>query len=636
MDVYDIRKILAENKLGQKYNEKEQGKYALDLLENDILNFNNAKKNSYLLKTIPYLYKLVQNEASIQKEDYDRLIIVRYKIQDLLHQNNLTIENHKILKILIGRLEMVIFSFPSSLDSYYQKEKIELLYYLIFSIKNINVLQSVLNASPHRLNMADQNGLSLVKEIVEKYLSVLSMHLENDNYPYLDDLLYYDRVLKLVLVHNKDTCTEENIKELDELFIQAEEKNPSSFHLQERYVYFLYKWREIFQNYLNDPKKSLNVFYSYTKEELEKQYLIETNFSSPYHKIANTVYISTKFPEVTPSMRRIYTIDSSGAVELDDGFSCTKENKHYRLGIHITNPLSYIKEDSLLFQQAYRRGSSIYLPDNTTFLFPLNLATDLFSLNSGEVRNCLSFYINVDILSKKIVKFEPLFESVFVKRNVTYKACNRILENNRQDSFTKTLNNLKEILPYLKQFYKIDNMYKKIKRASSNSTSTNIIGSTASEKIIETLMIFINSYYAKYAEANKIPCLFRNHEQSPFYKENLEKYIELFQQEKRKHLYMNELKILKSMYPASFYGVDNLGHYGLGVDAYTHITSPDRRIADDYNILMLQKYMDNISEESYKKEKAKLQRIGEYINERDRSINSFVNDYVSLTRKNKK
>ena len=46
--------------------------------------------------------------------------------------------------------------------------------------------------------------------------------------------------------------------------------------------------------------------------------------------------------------------------------------------------------------------------------------------------------------------------------------------------------------------------------------------------------------------------------------------------------------------------------------------------------------MDNISEETYKKEKAKLQRIGEYINERDRSINSFVNDYVSLTRKNKK
>ena len=81
---------------------------------------------------------------------------------------------------------------------------------------------------------------------------MLSIHLYNDNYPYLDDLLYYDRVLKLVLVHNKDTCTEENIKELDELFIQAEEKNPSSFHLQERYVYFLYKWREIFQNYLND------------------------------------------------------------------------------------------------------------------------------------------------------------------------------------------------------------------------------------------------------------------------------------------------------------------------------------------------------------------------------------------------
>lgn len=348
------------------------------------------------------------------------------------------------------------------------------------------------------------------------------------------------------------------------------------------------------------------------------------------------MYISTKFKEVTPSMRRIYTIDGSGTVELDDGFSCTKENNHYRLGIHITNPLSYLKEDSLIFKQAIRRVSSIYLSDSTIFLFPKNLATDLFSLNRGNVRNCLNFYIDIDIETKNIIRFEPQFGPVFVKDNYTYRACNQILKNGYGDKkFVKTLANIQTLLPFLRQFYKIDDMYKKMTRTKRNSTSTNITGSTKAEQIIETLMIFANYSYAKYAIENKIPCLFRNHEQTPFYKEYLEKYIALFQKEKENLIYANELKILKSMYPASFYGATNLGPYGLGVTSYTHITSPDRRIADDFNMLMLEEFLKE-SKETCHFSQEELQKIGEYINARERSLNAFVDDYAAFSRKRAK
>lgn len=87
--------------------------YMFDLLETDIFDFKNQRENNYLLETIPYLYKCFYQESKIKQDYYERLLKIRHKIKDLLQENSLSKENHKILKVLIGRLEIILFHLPN-------------------------------------------------------------------------------------------------------------------------------------------------------------------------------------------------------------------------------------------------------------------------------------------------------------------------------------------------------------------------------------------------------------------------------------------------------------------------------------------------------------------------------------------
>lgn len=362
------------------------------------------------------------------------------------------------------------------------------------------------------------------------------------------------------------------------------------------------------------------------------QYQVNPSFSPAIEQEAKIIIHQNKYHSLLQELPKIYTVDGEDAEELDDGFSCTKNNGIYRLGIHITNPLLYMEENSLTFKEATNRVSSIYIEDFIP-MFPISLATGLFSLNKDQVRLATSLYTTIDLENKEILKFEPIFEPVYVALNDTYSSCNYTLNMEvGKKEYVETLRNIKELVPFLKTFYNIDDIYKKLNRSEFNVTSTNIIGESKSEKMVEALMIFTNHMYAKYCLENHIPCLFRNHEMTPFYKKDLENYRELLKSESNSATYLNETSILESNYPRSFYGVTNLGHFGLGTTCYTHFTSPDRRIPDCYNALMLKKFIEGMNDTEKRKEIERLNQIATYMNQRNNSIRLFMKEY-NLSRK---
>ena len=219
------------------------------LLEKELNNYKNEKNYSYTLLTIPYFYEALNCNKINQKDINEKLLQIRSKIQRILKQtknNEQSINNRKILKKLIGKIEIISLTLTNSYDANFLDHKLDLIYYLVFSIKNIDVLKSILKKAPHQINILDKKGAFVIRKIVESYLNCLKFHVKDEKYEGLDDLLYFDRVLSIVLNHNKEYINSYHIKKLDLLFQKQEKYAPASNILKERYFYFIYKWRELF------------------------------------------------------------------------------------------------------------------------------------------------------------------------------------------------------------------------------------------------------------------------------------------------------------------------------------------------------------------------------------------------------
>ena len=120
------------------------------------------------------------------------------------------------------------------------------------------------------------------------------------------------------------------------------------------------------------------------------------------------------------------------------------------------------------------------------------------------------------------------------------------------------------------------------------------------------------------------------------YEQNLKELQKRLGQEKNNQVYLNEIAVVLGQYPKSLYEVENKGHHGLGLSCYTHITSPDRRMADDYNMLMFQKcYFKECSETDKENYKRYLEEVARYLNERSYALRRFQSEYSLLRKKNR-
>ena len=124
----------------------------------------------------------------------------------------------------------------------------------------------------------------------------------------------------------------------------------------------------------------------------------------------------------------IVTIDGPDSKDLDDAVYCEKkENGHFALGVHIADVSRYVTKGSLLDDEAYRRGTSVYLADRVIPMLPFQLSNDLCSLNHDEDRYAMSCLM--DVAPDGTVKTEKITPSIVrVARRCNYPEINKAFD----------------------------------------------------------------------------------------------------------------------------------------------------------------------------------------------------------------
>lgn len=309
----------------------------------------------------------------------------------------------------------------------------------------------------------------------------------------------------------------------------------------------------------------------------------------------------------------IVTIDGADSKDLDDAVQLEiLSNGNYMLSVHIADVSEYIKEGSILDEEAYRRGTSVYFVDRVLPMLPPEISNNVCSLNANEDRLTVSCVMEISPQGK-IVSTE-LSESVInVERRFTYDTVNEILETQTFDedpSYVEYFNDmqtLSEILHDLRvERGALEFDFPESKVCLDDQGRVVDIGYRErgkAERIIEEFMILANQTVAAWFFRRKIPFIYRVHEEPE--REKMEAFLQYIQGlgiylpkkeageavtakdlqwilNKAKELDCAEIvdmMMLRTMNHA-YYTTNKTSHFGLGLKQYTHFTSPIRRYSD--------------------------------------------------------
>ncbi|MCX8096740.1 MAG: VacB/RNase II family 3'-5' exoribonuclease [Spirochaetes bacterium] len=305
----------------------------------------------------------------------------------------------------------------------------------------------------------------------------------------------------------------------------------------------------------------------------------------------------------------IFTIDGEDAKDFDDAVSLEINNNYYILGVHIADVSYYVKSGSPLDREAFERGNSTYLIDVVFPMLPFELSNGICSLNPNVDRLTVSVEMWINKKTFEVDKFD-IFESVIrSKYRLTYNYVEKVLDDpsiERDERLAYTLLNMWDLAKKLhdNRIAKggIDFNFKETKiylDESGNPIDFKVYPRLKSERLIEEFMLMANKTVAKFL-SDKGPTIFRIHEEPDYENiQNISNIVSLFgfrlppvEEVRSVHLqevimnvsqkeyeeFVNYI-ILRSMKQAR-YDTDNIGHYGLDFEHYTHFTSPIRRYPD--------------------------------------------------------
>ena len=349
----------------------------------------------------------------------------------------------------------------------------------------------------------------------------------------------------------------------------------------------------------------------------------------------------------------IFTIDGDDTKDIDDAISIKiLNNGHYQLGVHIADVSYYVREGTALDEEAMDRGTSVYLVDRVIPMLPHELSNGICSLNPNVDRLAISCVMEFDGAGKQI-DYE-IFPSVIRSRiQMTYKKVNSILEKNEiPEGYEPYVNHLKlmeelaEILrkAKVKRGYIDFNIDEAKILVDENCVPTDVVlrDRGAGEKLIEDFMIAANECVASHIYFMNLPFIYRIHETPEEDKirsflgfvSGLGYHVEGDLRDLRPKAVQGivdqlidkpEYKILSTLLLRSMkkavYSPENLGHYGLASDCYTHFTSPIRRYPDTTVHRLLRTYLfdGHADMPTVRKWEEKLVYIADHSSERERA-----------------
>ncbi|MCL2755866.1 MAG: RNB domain-containing ribonuclease [Firmicutes bacterium] len=311
------------------------------------------------------------------------------------------------------------------------------------------------------------------------------------------------------------------------------------------------------------------------------------------------------------------SIDPATAKDRDDAISITRlNNGNWLLGVHIADVAHYVGKNTATYQEALNRGTSIYPPSDVIPMLPHALSSGVCSPTENHDNLTISTFITVDpegnILSRSVKE-----GIINVDKNFSYDQVSEILNDGPILGQDRVESDGFEYLPLLQQFQDITNKIAEKRKTQGNINfdvpeptitknergevlSINARPREAGDKIVENMMVLTNGQSAEMMQELGLPNIYRNHEELDITgKIQFIRTLEKFNVTHNFNLgnintntmsaFMDKLdettlrrvspRAVMSMERAE-YGVTNGGHFGLGLEGYTHTTSPIRRFPD--------------------------------------------------------
>jgi len=341
-----------------------------------------------------------------------------------------------------------------------------------------------------------------------------------------------------------------------------------------------------------------------------------------------------------------FTIDPKDAKDFDDALSFKKlDNGNYEIGIHIADVSYYLQEGTILDDEAYQRGTSVYLVDRVVPMLPEVLSNFACSLRPNEEK--YTFSAIFEVTDKAAVVNQWFGRTViYSDQRFAYEEAQYIIETKDntipeetsitgssyvvRDEIVEATLKLDELAKILRQkrmadgaisFDKVEVKFNLNEEAEPTGVYFKV--SKDANHLIEEFMLLANRKVAEFVGKQKKTFVYRIHDEpnedklinlqtviSKFgYSINLKSKGEISKslnellvnvQGKKEQNLVDTLAI-RTMSKAK-YSTENIGHYGLAFDYYSHFTSPIRRYPDVMVHRLLQYYLDggkSVSEEVY-------------------------------------
>ncbi len=347
-------------------------------------------------------------------------------------------------------------------------------------------------------------------------------------------------------------------------------------------------------------------------------------------KFSNEVTYEDKIGRVDLTDERVFTIDGKDCKDMDDAISIKrKEDGGYILKVHIAHVSHYVKFGSAIFEEAARRGNSVYFPDSVVAMLPERLSNELCSLNPNVERLTRTVEIELD-KNAKVTSYKTYRSVIKSKLKMNYDDVFDIITGKEAKSeykpFVNDLMILKELSEKLTKI-KIERGYtsfdseelKFVRDELGNTKEILVEKDNIAHEIIENCMLLPNELVTHLYPG--FPFGFRNHELPSAYKmydlietlkelgypiKNLKNMKpnfliqRLLNDFKGKEEYVIISRIILTSMKLAYYGTENKGHFGLALqNGYTHYTSPIRRLND----LIIHNLLDMYEDGNLTKEK---------------------------------
>ncbi len=385
------------------------------------------------------------------------------------------------------------------------------------------------------------------------------------------------------------------------------------------------------------------------------EYGLPYDFPTEVERFADTIDTSIKAEEITKrrDMRDTltFTIDPKDAKDFDDALSFeVLENGNYEIGIHIADVSHYVLPDTILEDEAYERATSVYLVDRVVPMLPEVLSNNACSLRPNEEKYTFSAIFEMD-KDNAGIKNQWFGRTVINSdERFAYEEAQHIIESEKGDipedisirdaaysvadivvKATLEMDRLAKIMRSRRMqdgalsFDKLE--VKFILNEDSEPQGVYFKESKDANKLIEEFMLLANRKVAEFIgkQKPKKTFIYRIHDDpdpdklmalngiiSRFghkldFKDkksissSLNRLLSDVKGKKEQNLV--DTLTIRSMSKA-IYTTDNIGHYGLSFDYYTHFTSPIRRYPDVMVHRLLQHYLDggkSVNAEVYEK-----------------------------------